>query len=262
MREDTGKVKAQTEFHGLPHDVEACLLPSHSSVEHGLEAPMLDAVILGVSGVLVPGAAFCHAALELAAVRLARHGVSPAKFLDAAHTRHALHGSKALIARTLHDIGVRLSPDLVRQVVVAARQAAPMPSIDVWTLDALRDLSARRTVGFFDCGNPVALDACLAHWGLLGFKASSLWAGELGAAASPPRTLAFRWLSRRLDVPGARCLHVAGTGDSREAARRAGWRVWPSRPPCETATVDLWQLVDWIDGAEGASDSPWISRGH
>ncbi len=214
---------------------------------------MLDAVILGVSGVLIPRAVFDQAALELAANRLARHGVSPSRFLEAGHSRQILHGPKALIARTLQDMKLHLSPALVRQAVLAARDAVPTASIDVWTLDALRDLSARRTVGFFDRGSPAALDACLARWGLSGFKPSSLWAEELGAAASPPRALPFRWLSRRLDVPAARCLHVAGARDSRQSAHRAGWSVWPSRPPSETATLDLWQLVDWIDGTEGAS---------
>lgn len=214
---------------------------------------MLDAVILGVAGVLVPSAAFGQAALEQAANRLARHGVSPARFLDAVRSRQAVHGSKALIARTLSDMHLDISPALVRQVIVAAREAVPKPSVDVWTLDALRDLSARRTVGFFDRGSPLALDACLARWGLSGFKRSSLWAEELGAAASPPRPFAFRWLSRRLEVPPNHCLHVAGTRDSREAARRAGWQVWPQRPPSETAMLDLWQLVDWIDCAEGVA---------
>jgi len=213
---------------------------------------MLDAVILGVSGVLVPSRAFDHAALELAANRLARHGVSASRFLEAGRSRQALHGPKALIARTLRDLELDLSPALVRQAVLAAREAVPTASIDVGTLDALRDLSARRIVGFFDCGSPAALDACLARWGLRGFRPSSLWAQELGAAASPPRALPFRWMSRRLGVPAPHCLHVAGARESRESARRAGWSVWPSRPPSETAPVDLWQLVDWIDRAEGA----------
>ncbi len=214
---------------------------------------MLDAVILGVSGVLVPSAAFGLAALELAASRLARYGVPPARFLDAVQSRHALHGSKALIARTLNDMQVQISPALVREVVVAARDAVPNPSVDVWTLDALRDLSARRTVGFFDRGSPVAMDACLARWGLSSFKPSSLWAEQLGAAAAPPRPFAFRWLSRRLEVPPHHCLHVAGARDSRAAARRAGWQVWPQRSQSETAMLDLWQLVDWIDGADGVA---------
>ncbi len=210
---------------------------------------MLDAVILGVQGVLVPNRSFQQAAIAAAAQRLAAEGVPPALFLAAAERRLAATGPRALVSRTLRDLDCTLPPQRVRAAVLAARHAIPAFVLDPEARQALLALAARCQLGFLDSGSPAVMDALLDRCNLGRLVTTRLWAESLGWCARPGRCLAFRWLARRLALPPSACVHVAQPGPQREAARRAGWQVWP-HDPTPTGTLDFSRLLDWVDARE------------
>src|SRR5262245_60290401 len=179
---------------------------------------MLDAVILGVQGVLVPSRSFEQAAIAAAAHRLAAEGVPPGLFHAAAERRLAASGPRALVSRTLRDLDRSLPPQRVRAAVLAAREAVPSFVLESEARQALLALAARCQLGFFDSGSPAVMDALLDRCGLGRLVTTRLWAESLGWCARPGRCLPFRWLARRLALSPASCVHVAQPGPQREAA--------------------------------------------
>ena len=210
---------------------------------------MLDAVILGVQGVLVPSRSFQQAAIAAAAQRLAVEGVPAALFHAAAEHRLAAHGPCALVSRTLRDLDCSLPPQRVRAAVLAAREAVPSFVLEPEARQALLALAARCHLGFLDGGSPAVMDALLDRCGLNRLTITRLWAESLGWCARPGRCLPFRWLARRLALLPSACVHVAPLGPQREAARRAGWQVWP-HDPAPTGTLDFSRLLDWVDARQ------------
>ena len=208
---------------------------------------MLDAVILGVQGVLVPSLSFQQAAIGAAAQRLAAEGVPPALFHAAAERRLAVTGPRALVSRTLSDLDCTLPPHRVRAAVLAARQAVPCFALETEVRQALLALGGRTVLGFCDSGSPAVMDALLDRLGLSRLAGTRLWTDSLGWSARPGRCLPFRWLARRLALPPAACLHVAMAPPQRDAARRAGWQVWPEDPTPAAGTLDLARLLDWVE---------------
>lgn len=212
---------------------------------------MFEAVILGVTGIVFPRAALEKARIEAAGRVLAASGICPGQFRAAAQRRAARGLTVALISRTLEELDLHPPSSVVRSAVLAARAARPpwMPHQD-WPA-AVSDLQNRYTVAFLDAGCPDSLEDLRGLLGLRNVKA--LWTERLGTLARPPSPLAFRWLVRRLDSRPSTCLFMAGTDHAWTGARRAGLQVWPGdEPPAPTATAPTpWELVEWIDAAEG-----------
>ncbi len=212
---------------------------------------MLEAVILGVRGVMVPTAAFEHAGIEAAAAVLATLGVCPRSFRRAARRRLDQDGPVSLISRTINDLELRLTPGAVRPAVLAAREARPPCERDPQWQAVLSELGRRFRLALLDAGCADSLEGLREALGLAQLRA--LWTEKLGTAASPPSPLAFRWLARCLDVRPSGCLHVAGTRAAWNGARRAGCRLWPRELPAGPSipAVAPWELLEWIDGGEG-----------
>jgi hypothetical protein len=212
---------------------------------------MLEAVFLGVRGVLLPRPAFETAFIEAAATAFVAHGVPRDAFRAAARRRLAQTGPRALLSLSLQDLRIQLAPELVRATWLKARRAVPAVEEPSSFCAALRDLARRFEVGFVDAGPPEVLDGVLQGLRLDALPCRRLWTEWLGRLARPPRGLAFRWLTRRLGVRPSLCLYIAGTPTAWSAATEAGWSVWAPEGLTSDRPVDPWQLVDAVDRFEG-----------
>ena len=205
---------------------------------------MVEAVGLGVRGVLVPLAAFRLAGIEAATRYLEPHGVPAADFRRAAREQLRLHGPRGLISRSLWDLHLELPAATQRQAVLRARAAVPLVQEIAGLRALLAEVAAHHRVTFVDGGDPEVLDAVLVRLGLDALPARRLWTRRLGRDVSPPRPFAFRWLAERWGLRPHLCLYLAGVSAGWQAARQAGWRVEPLLCPGLVEDACAWEAPD------------------
>jgi FMN phosphatase YigB (HAD superfamily) len=202
---------------------------------------VIQAVVLGVGGVLAPVAAIGHAEIAAAADWLDARGHRGTEFRRAAAQRY---GMPAWVAVALRDAGIALAPADRARLVLACRDAIPAAAPSPHRA-ALRALSARWVTGALDCGPRRRLDGWFDRLGLDDLLRHRLCTEELGLAGRPPRPTAFRFMQRRLDLRPAECAYVAGTHALALAATTAGWRVLELAAPAapnfdwDTCLADL-----------------------
>lgn len=206
---------------------------------------MIEAVVLGVGGVLQPRTALWGAEVDAACRWLDARGL-PAARLRAAAASLRGRGHRADIGSCVQTAALGLPGRAARDLLVAARRAVPDQDAPGIRADLVR-LRLDHRLAFLDQGDGSRMDAWLARLGVGDLGERRLWTGDLGLQAHPPRPLPFRWLARRLDLPSDRCLYVPGTADLQLAARRAGWRVWEAAPPPADRAIDLAGLTDALD---------------
>jgi FMN phosphatase YigB (HAD superfamily) len=204
---------------------------------------MLQAVVLGFSGVLASWDAVRRGEIAAATAGLSPCDTARAAFAAAAGRRH---GEPAWIARALVDAGIPVEAALGRQLVLAARSAPPLPEPHLHR-DALRSLARRYVVGLLDGGVRERMEAWLEASGMADLFRHRLCIEDLGACARPPRPTAFRFLARRLDLAPQECLYAAGTAALAEAAATAGWHVVRFEAP-PAATFDWETCFDRVLG--------------
>ncbi|UCE03977.1 MAG: hypothetical protein JSW67_07320 [Candidatus Latescibacterota bacterium] len=219
---------------------------------------MIEAVILGVRGVLVPAAKLREAAIEAAADALATQGVPRRPFCSAAAERLDRFGPRALVSRSLRDLGLRVDGRAARGAVMAARSACPRLQPDPSIRALLGQFATTYRLALLDEGPVAALESCLCDLGIRDLVERCVWTEQLGRDAAPPSAFAFRWLLQRCDLRPRECFYVAPSPRLRQAARAAGCRAWPPGDPgCEGAggTRDLERLLDRLD----AGGPTWMS---
>jgi FMN phosphatase YigB (HAD superfamily) len=220
---------------------------------------MIEAVILSVRGVLVPEAKLREAAIEAAANALATQGVPARPFRRVAAERLARFGPRALVSRTLRDLGLRVDARAARRAVIAARSACPRLHPDPSIRALLGQFAATYRLALLDEGPVPALESCLLDLGIGNLVERRVWTEQLGRDAAPPSAFAFRWLLQRCDLRPRECLCVAGSPRLRQAARAAGCRSWPPVDPgSESAggAADLECLLETLDAGGGPT---WMS---
>ncbi|MFQ5600965.1 MAG: hypothetical protein ACE5G2_10495 [Candidatus Krumholzibacteriia bacterium] len=211
---------------------------------------MLEAVVLGVAGVLVPRQRFWEAGIEAAARCLEASEIRRATFRPAALRRLRRCGPRSLISRSLRDLNLEIPAARVREAILAARAARPRVSPDAHQRSALRHLASGFRLACLDAGEPSSLDETLRALGLDDLPEYCLWVARLGGQAQAPSRLGFRWLEERLELRPAACLYVTGSADLTRGAARAGWRVWPET--CSGANedvIDVDALVERVNAA-------------
>ena len=223
---------------------------------------MLEAVGLGVRGVLVPQLTFWMAGIQAASSVLESHGIQAEQFELAAGRRVRRDGPRGLISRCLRDLKAAPPTWAQRQAVLAARGAVPAVGDLGWLRTLLAAVATDHQLGFVDNGVPEVMDAVLDRLGLGALPARRVWTRSLGLDVALPRPFAFRWLAERWGLRPQACLYVAGTRAGWEAARQARWRVEPSRsldPPdaCGWEAADLEALLERLAASalvEGTDD--------
>lgn len=205
---------------------------------------MLEWVVLGVAGVLQPREALWTAEVATAEAWLGARGTAP-RGLRAALLERLRRGEPAPVTRTLRGLGLVLTATEERALVLAMRQAVPVPGASA-PRPAMQRLRSRYRLGVLDTGPGARMEAWISQLAVADLVEQRLWTDDLGHQARPPRRLAFRWLAERLEASSGQCLYVAGTEPLREAARRAGWRVVGGATP-RAGALDLDTVVDAID---------------
>lgn len=207
----------------------------------------MQALFLGIRGVLVPEHRFHLASIQAAARCLSGAGVDPADFHAAARRRLKASGPLAIVSRTLNDLKVRPAPQWVRRGCREAAIAVPSVRRDDGLRASLRFLASAVRLAFVERGPAAVLEALLARLGLTDVAERRLWLEQLGHDAAPPRGLAFRWLARRLELRPRDVLYVAGADAMHRAARRAGCRSLRC-PAAEAGNVEwLIERLEWSE---------------
>jgi len=189
--------------------------------------------VFGIAGVLQPRAAVVEAEIDTALAWLGRRGIQVPELRALTLGRYN-GGERAPLDCSLRSLGIRLAAFERFELQVALRSAVPAATGNPrpW----LRSLQGRCHLGLLDAGPGARLDTWVARLGLGDVAERQLWTEDLGAAAAPPRRLAFRWWAARCDARPQACLYVAGRADLAAAARHAGWRVIE---PCGGDTTSL-----------------------
>jgi FMN phosphatase YigB (HAD superfamily) len=182
---------------------------------------LVQAVVMGIGGVLSPWAALADAEVDAAAAWLERRGFEADGFVAAARRRH---GEPAWLGRALADAGVRLDLGARRELVLRTRTAPPRAQTSPHR-GAIAALGRSVRVAALDSGLSVRMEAWVQALGLADVFRHRLWTEDLGLAARPPRPLAFRFIARQLDLRPVDCLYVAGHPTLAAAAQRAGFQV-------------------------------------
>ncbi len=190
----------------------------------------MEALVLGIRSVLVSEQTFQTAAIEAAGECLHAVGVDRGRFRAAALVRLERHGGDALIARTLQDLNFRLPARWVRQATQAAAASVPHVRPDSDLLSTLRYLQSATRLALLDEGPSEALEGVVSQLKLADVTECRLWTDQLGRDVGPPRPYAFRWMTRRLALPAAEVLYVAGTRAAQHAAQAAGWQSVRAQP--------------------------------
>lgn len=206
---------------------------------------MLEAVVLGVVGVLLPREALWRARIAAVATRLERHGIPRAAFERAARLELRQAGGRSPVSRALARLDHRLPAELERQLVLTWMATIPATAPRAADSRAFRCLGERYRVALLDDGDATGLEAWVESQGLADLVPERLWMDRLGRQARPPSRLAFHWLERRLGLRPQECLYLAGSSSLQRAARSAGWRV-------ERFDSGAGGLPAWVERLESA----------
>jgi FMN phosphatase YigB (HAD superfamily) len=182
---------------------------------------MLQAVVLGIGGVLGAWETLRQAEIDAACAWLSAQGIASERFAAAAQRRH---GQPAWVTRALADSHCHLPSGACRELVLATRAAIPAAAPTPHRA-GLVDLARRHVLGALDCGPRLRLERWSERLGVADLFRHRLCTDDLGGAAQPPRVAAFRFLARQLDLRAAECLYLAGAPAVARAARAAGWHV-------------------------------------
>jgi FMN phosphatase YigB (HAD superfamily) len=227
---------------------------------------VLEAVTLGIAGVLRPRGDVWADRLAAVAEELSRRGFPGDRFRVHALERLHRSGERAVVTRTLSDLQIRLSSEEVRRLVRLSRHPVRCPAASSRQRAALGRLASRYRIAFLEAGPLETLDLYLRGLGLRDFPERCLGTAQLGRQAEPPSALAFRWLAERLELRPDECLYVAGSGSMQAAATRAGWQVLGLHeiPPVGLDRLDpedRADILDLTDGGGSASASAPEDRG-
>jgi FMN phosphatase YigB (HAD superfamily) len=210
---------------------------------------MLEAVVVGVVGVLLPREALWRARIAAVATCLERHGIPRAAFERAALLEMRSGREHSPVSRALARLDRRLAAALERQLVLTWTRTMPATPPRAADSLALRCLGERHRVALLDDGDATGLETWIESQGLAGVIRERLWIDRLGQQARPPSRLAFHWLERRLGLRPQECLYLAAGPQLLRAAQSAGWRV-------ERFDAGAGGLPAWVERLESDEAHP------
>jgi FMN phosphatase YigB (HAD superfamily) len=210
----------------------------------------LEAVVLGVIGVLQSREALRRAQVEAAVAHLRSSGFAPESFPTPALGQLEDGNRPLRVSRALRATGVILPAAIERQVVRAAANAYPRTVLAPEHRQALKQLRVRFRLALLDDGEGARMDPWVRSLGLDSLFERQLWTSDLCRQARSPSPYPFRWLADRFGLRPKECMYVSGAQGLRRAATAAGWRVIEETHSGNVETIDLNALADRLDALD------------